>query len=149
MFGLYIQSMKPHSKKPFPGELVVMNKCKPRHLFAFWVLCNNFDSDEDGWIHVTRREWNRVASLNIPVEVHNPTLILESLHTWGFIHFESERRDPLHRNGASHYRIRIADTAWDIRPEVETEPLPEELLARKRQFYRDRYERRKALALLS
>ena len=138
---------RPYKNKPFPGELLWHRGVRPRHVFAFWILCNNFDQDEAGWIWTTRKEWTRVAGALIPVPIHNPTLILESLNEWGFIEFDPQKLDPEHRMGASHYRIRVCESAWDVKPEPEPVAKPDDWLAIQRKFYRDRYAQRKAKLL--
>lgn len=136
---------KPHQNKPFPLSLLEWTKLKARHVFCFWCLCNEFESDEDGWIEVSRKEFNDQMNRCIPIKTHNQTLILEMLNELGYIQLERYNLDKLNRKSTTAYRIRVAPDAWEPRVVVNTTYLRNnEQSAERRAFYKARYARQKA-----
>ena len=141
---------RPYKNRPFPITLFEWDKTRARHFFCFWFLCNEFDSDEEGWIRVSRKEFNKIANLHIPVPVHNPTLILESLQEMDYIEFIRSKRETGWRDCTTdYYAIRISPNAWDVNHHVmnkrylQNPDKVEDLKA----FYKARYAKQKAKRL--
>ena len=139
---------KPHANKPFPLSLLEWNKIKARHVFCFWALCNNFECDADGWIVISRKQFNKTINEVLPVETHNPTLILEMLQELGYVYLERAFNDKLNRNSTTDYRIKVAPDAWEPREVVNVTYLRNnEYSEERRAFYRERYLKQKAAKL--
>jgi len=136
---------KPHANKPFPLSLLEWSKLKVRHVFCFWCLCNEFESDEEGWITISRKEFNIRINNCIPITTHNPTLILETLQELGYVHLERFHNNKQNRFSTSDYRIKVAPDSWEPRNVVNVSYLRNnENSEARRAFYKERYAKQKA-----
>jgi hypothetical protein len=96
---------------------------------------------------MSRLHFNKVANALIPVPVHNPTLILETLHEMGYIEFVRSKRETGWRDHITDfYSIRISSNAWDLdfpvvnKSYAQNADKTEDLKA----FYKARYAKKKA-----
>lgn len=139
---------KPHANKPFPLSLLEWTKLKSRHIFCFWSLCNDFECDEDGWIVISRKEFNTRINQALPLPTHNPTLILETLQELDYVYLERFHNDKQNRGATSDYRIKVAPDAWEPREVVNITYLRNnEHSEARRAFYKERYAKQKAAKL--
>jgi len=139
---------KPHANKPFPLSLLEWTKLKARHIFCFWCLCNDFEADEDGWIDISRIEFNRRIDGCLPMKTHNPTIILETLQELEYIQLERIKLDSQNRFSTTRYRIKVRPDSWEPRVVINKTYLQNNDKAKdRRDFYRNRYAERKAAAL--
>lgn len=139
---------RPYENKPFPASMYEWTKIRVRHFFCFWCLCNEFDANTEGWIEIKRLEFNKKINSCLPIQTHNPTLILETLQELEYIELQRFHRDPYNRNTTTDFRIRIRPDSWDPRVVVNKTYLQNnEKAADRRAFYRNRYAERKAKAL--
>lgn len=139
---------KPHANKPFPLSLLEWTKLKARHIFCFWCLCNEFESDADGWIDISRIEFNRRIDGCLPMKTHNPTIILETLQELEYIQLERIKLDSQNRFSTTRYRIKVRPDSWEPRVVINKTYLQNNDKAKdRREFYRNRYAERKAAAL--
>jgi hypothetical protein len=136
---------KPHANKPFPHSLLEWSKLKVRHILCFWCLCNEFESDEEGWITISRKEFNTKINNCIPIPTHNPTLILETLQELGYVYLERFHNNKLNRCSTTDYRIKVAPDSWEPREVVNITYLRgNENSESRRAFYKARYAKQKA-----
>jgi hypothetical protein len=111
-------------------------------------LCNDFECDEDGWIVISRKEFNTRINQALPVPTHNPTLILETLQELDYVYLERFHNDKQNRGATSDYRIKVAPDAWEPREVVNITYLRNnEYSEERRAFYKERYAKQKAAKL--
>jgi hypothetical protein len=127
--------MKPHANKPFPLAIFENSRIKPRHVFTFWALCNDIDSDSEGWISIDRKGFSQFIKKHVPVSTSNPIIMLELMHDLGFIELERFKTDPQNRNTTTKMLIRVNPGAWALVHTRKTESQTEAMRA----FYKERY----------
>jgi len=134
---------KPHAKKPFPAAFYRLVPMKARHYLCFWCLCNEFETDDDGWINCTKQDFFQAIAACMPTKTHNPTSILETMHELGLIEFQRFNLDKDNRFSTTAYRIRVPETTWNEIPVTPPPPIIEHGIRDRKTYYRNRYQERK------
>jgi len=137
---------RPYANRPFPLSFYEQPKAAARHFLCFWCLCNEFDPDPDGWIATDRHEFLKRLVKCMPIQAHNPTLILETLHHMGYVELERLHLDTSNLATTSHYRVRVRPDAWDDTDSARAVGAVKRNVKDRKDYYRNRYLERKLKA---
>lgn len=102
--------MRIHQGKPFPASFYD-RPYKHKHYYLWWCVCNELDADEDGWIHISREEMERVFQRTQQMKPNQLTSIFKTLVNGGYLEFESVAGKRWY--STETYAIRISSDAWE------------------------------------